>query len=506
MRASPVWTYIQQSICPVEVLGYGVSNRPLVEWLTTHGVASGRITVRDRRDADKLAASGDLARLDQLGVRLVCGEHYLEGMSSEGVIFRTPGIRPDLPEIAEAVANGARLTSEMELFLELTEATVLGVTGSDGKTTTTTLTSLLVEEYLRTRGRGRMYLGGNIGAPLLSQVEAMTQDDVAVLELSSFQLMTMTRSPERAAVTNLSPNHLNWHTDMAEYLTAKANICTHMQETPLAGVVLNAENADTRALGLSLPPSRPLIWFSSIGHGREVVVPSERQDCPDVALFLRNGYICAESPTDSRELLDVTRIRLPGRHNLENFMTALGLCSGLIPLQELSRCAAAVADTFTGVPHRLELVAETGGVRYYNSSIDSSPTRTRAALDALAELREREGGVWHKPTVICGGQDKHLSFAPLAEALCLQAAAVILTGQVREQIREALLACPDYDPNALPVTVIPDWSEAMETACRSTRPGDILLLSPACTSFDAFPNFEVRGERFREIVKKCCQT
>lgn len=502
MRESPVWTYIQKDACRITVLGYGISNRPLVDWLISQGVSPSRITVRDKRAQAELAASGDLARLDAEGIQVICGDGYLSELPGEGCIFRTPGIRPDLPELTRAVAAGARLTSEMELFLELTEATVLGVTGSDGKTTTTTLTSLLVEEHLRAQGRGRMYLGGNIGAPLLPQVESMTPDDVAVLELSSFQLMTVTRSPDRAAVTNLSPNHLNWHIDMAEYLAAKANICTHMPQTPLAGVVLNAENPDTRALGLSLPADLPLLWFSSVRDGRDLVVPPERQACPDGALFLRNGYIRAESPAGGRDLLAISRIRLPGRHNLENFMTALGLCSGLIPPQELSRCAAVVADGFTGVPHRLELVAEADGVRYYNSSIDSSPTRTCAALDALAELREREGKAWHKPTVICGGRDKHLSFAPLATALCRKAAAVVLTGEAREQIHEALLACPEYAPEALPVTVIPDWQEAMETACRSIRPGDVLLLSPACTSFDAFHNFEERGECFRETVRR----
>lgn len=503
MRTSQQFERMRGGTTRIDVLGYGVSNRPAVAWLVDHGIPPHRITVRDRRSRAQLETAGDLARLDTLGVRLVCGDGYLAGLPGADVILRTPGIRPDLPEITVAVAAGAWLTSEMELFLELTEAFVLGVTGSDGKTTTTTLTSLILEEYLRGRGRGRMYLGGNIGSPLLPQVEHMTPDDVAVLELSSFQLMTLDCSPDRAAVTNLSPNHLNWHTDMQEYVAAKANICTHIPpNAPLSAVVLNAEDICTRELGLTLPPDLPILWFSRAADRTSEVIPSERADCPDRALYLRDGRIHLTSGSGDCDLLDVSRIRLPGRHNLENFMTALGLCEGLMPAEELARCARVVADRFTGVPHRLELVAEAGGVRYYNSSIDSSPTRTAAALAALADLREREGGGWHKPIVICGGRDKHLSFAPLAEALCRGAAAVILAGEAREQIYDALIACPHYDPKALPITIILNWQEAMETACRSTRPGDVLLLSPACTSFDAFPNFEVRGECFRETVRR----
>ncbi len=508
MKESPILKRAQSGTCPIAVLGYGISNRPLVEWLLAHGVPPERLTVRDRRDPEEAEASGDAARLRALGVPLVCGAGYLAGLADAGIIFRTPGIRPDLPEITGAVRRGACLTSEMELFLELTDAVVLGVTGSDGKTTTTTVTSLLVEDYLRRRGYGQMYLGGNIGAPLLPQADGMTADDVAVLELSSFQLMTVRRSPDRAAVTNLSPNHLNWHTDMAEYRAAKANICTHMRGgNPLCGVVLNAGNPDTRALGLSLAPEIPVTWFSSAASGWAQVVPPGRQGAGtrDAAVFADGGVIRQETRTGGYSMLDTARIRLPGRHNLENFMTALALCGGLIPPDALAVSAGAVADRFTGVAHRLELVAEYGGVRFYNSSIDSSPTRTCAALAALAELRvrgEAAGYPMRKPTVICGGQDKHLSFAPLASALCNGAAAVVLTGEAREQIRAALYACPDFDPAMLPVRVIPDWDEAMETACREAAPGDTVLLSPACTSFDAFRNFSERGERFRAIVRR----
>jgi UDP-N-acetylmuramoylalanine--D-glutamate ligase len=444
-----------------------------------------------------------------MGVTYVGGPDYLEGLAdSQGaVIFRSPGIRPDREPLRRAVAAGAVLSSEMELFMELTEAVVLGVTGSDGKTTSTTLTSLFVSEALKAgspatgAAPGHMYLGGNIGSPLLPLVDAMTAQDVAVVELSSFQLMTMTRSPYRAAVTNLAENHLNWHTDMAEYVSAKANILTH---GPAGGGVLNADNPLTVRLGLSLPDSLPLIWFSSTRAGRAHVVPPERmaRGCPDEAVYEADGWIVRESAKEQVPLLALSRIRLPGRHNLENYMTALSLSKGWVT----PTIAGQVADNFTGVPHRLELVREVGGVRYYNSSIDSSPTRTAAALSAMADMNVRAQAAGEPPRrppiVICGGRDKHLDLSPLAEALCRMAGAVVLTGEARELIRSALAACPLYDPDTLPVHVIPDWEEAMTAACRMARPGDTVLLSPACTSFDAFRNFEERGQRFREIVNR----
>ena len=496
------------------VLGFGVSNRPLVTWLTSHGAAS--VTVRDKRGADALTDT-ELRILADTDSRYIGGADYMEGLDAEtaahggAVIFRSPGFRPDEEHIAAAVRAGGLLSSEMELFFELTPALILGVTGSDGKTTTTTVTSLLVDRILRERGRGRMYLGGNIGTPLLPMVDDMTADDVAVLELSSFQLMTMTRSPARAAVTNLSPNHLNWHTDMAEYLSAKTNILSHPQgagATHCTGGVLNAENEHTRRVGLDRPDDLPVTWFSSVGHTWDTVVPDGRRErnCPDGAVFTDGRMIVYQSARDAHPvpLLDTRRIRVPGIHNKENFMTALGLALGITDPATLADAAGDVADGFCGVPHRLELVREWHGVRFYNSSIDSSPSRTCAALSAMADLNaqraEAEGTIPLPPIVICGGQDKHVPFDPLAAALCRGAKVVILTGEARDQIMAALYACPDFDPARLPVTVIPDWTDAMRTACRMALPGDTVLLSPACTSFDAFRNFEERGERFREIV------
>ena len=482
------------------VLGYGVSNRPLVDWLMTHG--AGTVTVRDKRPREAMEKEGDTARIEAVGATLICGDGYLEGLSGD-VIFRSPGFRPDLSEIRAAVEAGAILTSEMELFLALTEATVVGVSGSDGKTTTTTLTSLILEAACKRKGKGKVYLGGNIGTPLLPLVEEMTPDDFAVVELSSFQLQTMGKGAAvtRGALTNVSPNHLNWHTDMEEYVAAKAHLLGG-DIPPLA--VLNARNSYTRDMGKTM--TAPVIWFTGerelpFGYLPDVL----NRDRGDGAVYEREGTILLATPSEDgvrmTPVLDTARIRLPGRHNIENFMTAIGLtCTAFGGASAPAEPAdvAEVADSFTGVPHRLELVRERGGIRYYNGSIDSSPSRTVAALNAMRETNTRLGR--RDPIVICGGQDKHVPFDPLAEALCRLASRVILTGQARDQIMEALEACADFDPARLPVTVIPNYRTAMRTACEMAADGDTVLLSPACTSFDAFKNFEERGEVFRRTV------
>ncbi len=475
------------------VLGYGVSNRPLVEFLVSHG--AGSVTVRDKRSAEDMEACGDTARIQAAGATLICGDGYLEGLSGD-VIFRSPGFRPDLPEIRAAVEAGAILTSEMELFLALTEATVLGISGSDGKTTTTTLTARILEAACKRKGKGKVYLGGNIGTPLLPFAEDMTPDDFAVVELSSFQLQTMGTGAAvtRGALTNVSPNHLNWHTDMDEYVAAKANLLSG-DASPVA--VLNARNGYTRDIGKNR--TSPVVWFTGaydlpFGYLPDVL----NRERGDTAVYEREGTILLATPLEDgvrmTPVLDISRIRLSGRHNIENFMTAIALtCAYAEPCD-----VATVADSFTGVSHRLELIRERDGIRYYNGSIDSSPSRTVAALTAMRETNAKLGR--RDPIVICGGQDKHVPFDPLATALCEMAYKVVLTGEARGQILDALCACPDFDPAKLPVTVIPDYRTAMKAACEMAVEGDTVLLSPACTSFDAFKNFEERGEVFRKIV------
>lgn len=456
----------------VTVLGIGISNFPLIGWLLSQGVT---VTARDKKTYEELMPHSE--ELEEKGVRLILGEKYLENID-EDVIFRAPGIRPDIPQIAAAVSRGALLTSEMELFLELTPATVLGITGSDGKTTTTTLSYKILEAELAKKGKGKVFVGGNIGTPLLSRVSEMTCDDFAVVELSSFQLQTMQKSPRRAVITNITPNHLNWHTGMEEYTAAKCNIFSH---SPCEALTVNAENEITASLAAKT--ALPVTFFSSVHSSYEEV---SRAKPGSSAVFERDGYIVFSDGKTEEKIIKTSDILLPGRHNLENYMAAISLTRRFASHDSIRK----VATSFGGVEHRLEFVREHEGVKYYNSSIDSSPTRTAAALSALHE----------KPIVICGGYDKNIPFEPLAEALCKRAKAVILTGATAEKIKKALLSCPEYDADALPVLREPDFKKAVLLAKEKSMPGDTVLLSPACASFDAFTNFEARGNFFKEIV------
>lgn len=451
-----------------DVLGLGISNLPLVDMLISVGA---HVTAYDKKSRAEL---GDTAeRLDALGVDLRLGEFPPRTLSGD-VILRSPGIRPDIPAIKDAVARGAMLTSEMELFIRLTKASIVGITGSDGKTTTTTLTHLFLEKQAKRVGVGTCYVGGNIGAPLLSKYKEMTADDIAVLELSSFQLMTLETPISRCAITNLSPNHLNWHVDMEEYVAAKCNI---FGDSSL--LVLNAENEITA--GIASERKKNMILFSSRKCSYESIVPKNYINTS--AVFLRDGVIVFSDGKEERAILNVSDIKLPGTHNIENYMTAISLTYGLVDIDIYTE----VARSFGGVPHRLEWITQINGVDFYNSSIDSSPTRTAAALSALPQTK----------VVICGGSDKNIPFAPLAEALkSSDVRAVILTGESAEKIHAALTEA-DADFEFL---IEKDFTAAVHLASSKALAGDALLLSPACASFDRFKNFEERGAFFKDIV------
>ena len=340
------------------VLGFGVSNIPLVEILIECG---NDITVHDKNDFSKLDERA--VEFKKRGVKFITGENYLEKIDAD-IIFRSPGIRPDYERIERAIQNGAELTSEMELFLELTPAHVFAVTGSDGKTTTTTVAYKLLEKEFENSDR-KIYVGGNIGTPLLSRVGEMTENDICILELSSFQLFTMKKSPERAIITNLSPNHLDWHKDMTEYIAAKTNIfqngCKHL--------TTNANNQYCRELLAECKCNTSL--FSAHLSCDDMLKVKQSESI----YYLENGCICCLEGDCVSKLIEVDDILVPGIHNIENYMAAISLTKGLVSNETLRH----IATTFTGVEHRLEFVREYCGVKYYNSSIDSSPTRTAAA-------------------------------------------------------------------------------------------------------------------------------
>lgn len=440
----------------VAVIGIGVSNRPLIELLAARGVS---VTARDRQQRQAL---GDYAaRLEEMGCRLCLGEGYLDGLD-EDVIFRTPGMRPDVPELAAAVARGSTLTSEMEVFFEVCPCPILAVTGSDGKTTTTTI----IAELLRSAGK-TVHLGGNIGHPLLAETGSIRPEDVAVLELSSFQLMTMKRSPHIAVITNLSPNHLDVHKDFAEYITAKENIFTHQCAQDVA--VFNADNSLTARQA-----------ERAQGRARLFSRKNEVED----GVFLRDGKIIARHDGQERVVMNREDIRLPGEHNVENYLAAIAAVDGMVSDEQI----AAFARSFGGVEHRIELIRTLDGVRWYNDSIASSPSRTIAGLRAFPE----------KVILIAGGKDKGISYAELGPVVNDHVKLLLLCGATAGVIRQSVEQAENYQ--GLEIIDVEDYHQAAGIARERAAEGDVVILSPASTSFDRFKNFMERGKAFKEVV------
>lgn len=446
----------------VAVLGIGVSNTPLIHMLLRAGV---KVTACDRRHREDFA--GQIEELESLGAKVCLGDGYLDNLVGQDVIFRTPGLRPDEPHILAAIETGSLLTSEMEVFFQVCPCPIIGITGSDGKTTTTTI----IAELLKAEGRN-VYLGGNIGRPLLPDVGMMEPTDFAVVELSSFQLMTMCQSPHIAVVTNLAPNHLDVHRSMGEYISAKENIMSHQH--PDDKVILNADNDITRAFCATAPSN--VIQFSR----------REEPDAPSV--FFRNDSIWIRDLEGERCVLQRDGILLPGDHNVENYMAAIAAVNGIVKDETIRAFAA----KFSGVEHRIELVRTLNAVRYYNDSIASSPTRTMAGLKCFPE----------KVILIAGGYDKHIPFDELGPAITKHVKCLILTGDTSPKIRAAVEAAPDYSERLLVIEEFHDFRDAVEAAHKAAKAGDVVLLSPACASFDKFKNFMERGNTFKQIVQE----
>ncbi len=438
----------------VAVIGIGISNQPLLRLLLKAGVD---VTACDKKDR---AALGELAdQLEAAGCKLRLGPDYLEGLDQD-VIFRTPGLHPQNLEAARA--QGSVITSEMEVFFNVCPCPIIGVTGSDGKTTTTTIIARLLEAAGHT-----VHLGGNIGRPLLSGADAIRPEDWAVVELSSFQLMTMGRSPHIAVLTNVAPNHLDVHTDMEEYVQAKANILA--RQRPGDTAVCNFDNNIARELSERAPGRR---LFFTRGAAQE-------RGC-----YLENGAIWYRDGVGERKVLPLADILLPGVHNVENYMAAICAVQGLASDREVR----SFARSFGGVEHRIELVRERRGVRWYNDSIASSPTRT------IAGLRSFPG----KVILIAGGKDKGLDYAPLGPEINDRVKLLILCGATAPAIRKAVEKAENFA--GLEIVEVQDYSSAVELAAGRAEPGDVVTLSPASTSFDRFRNFEERGRVFKELV------
>ena len=442
----------------VAIIGIGVSNTPLLELLLAEGI---RVTACDKRSREQMGEQAE--HLEQLGCELHLGADYLKDLDAD-VIFRTPGLRPDVPEIAACVDRGAVLTSEMEVFFEVCPCTIIAVTGSDGKTTTTTI----IAELLKAAGK-RVWVGGNIGHPLLCEADGMLATDYAVLELSSFQLMTMKHSPHIAVVTNLAPNHLDVHRDMAEYVAAKENIFRHQSGEDVA--VFNADNAVTAEQSHRAPGRARL--FS-------------RQDEVADGVFLRGEDIVCRSGGHERVIMTTGDIKIPGVHNVENYMAAVAAVDGLVPDEVIRR----FAREFGGVEHRIELVRTYRGVRYYNDSIASSPSRTIAGLRSFRE----------KVILIAGGYDKHIPFDVLGPEIVEHVKLLVLCGATADKIRAAVENAPGYEPGKPEIRDVTPFTAAVEVARDRAQPGDVVTLSPACAAFDQFKNFAERGKFFKSIV------
>ena len=436
----------------IAVLGLGVSNRPLVRLLLEFGcdVIGCDKTPREKLDDEVLA-------LEKAGCKLHVGETYLDGVEAD-IVFRTPGMHPANPAIEALRARGAEVTSEMEVFFEVCPCTLLAVTGSDGKTTTTTL----VSEMLKAAGK-TVWLGGNIGTPLLPLVREMKETDYAVVELSSFQLMDMKRSPARAVITNLAPNHLDIHKDMAEYIEAKTNIFRYQDERGL--LILNADNAITSG-------------FRGNGTTRFFSRQKEADVC------VTDGVICRHG----EKVLPVGDILIPGVHNVENYMAAIAMVEGLVDDETIRH----VAKTFGGVEHRIELVRVKDGVKFYNDSIASSPSRTIAGLRSFPE----------KVILIAGGYDKHIPYDVLGPEICKHVKKLFLGGATGEKIRQAVISCPEYDSQKLEIMDCGSFEPAVRAAAAAAKAGDVVLMSPASAAFDQFKNFMVRGEYYKKLVKE----
>lgn len=445
----------------IAFLGIGRSNLPLVSLFARYGAI---ITVCDRKEKQEFSEdiiNGILAS----GATIKCGENYLEDLDVE-IIFRAPGMYFNLPVLQDFIKKGVTVTSEMEVFFDICPCKIYAITGTDGKTTTTTVCT----EILSKTGK-KIYKGGNIGTPLLPLIERMTADDICVVELSSFQLISMRRSPNVAAITNIYPDHLNVHKDMAEYINAKTNILAH--QNAFSRAVLNLDNEETAKLSKLVRGQ--LRYFS---HLKKV---------ENGAFLDDDGYLCYCAYGKVTKIVHKDEIKIPGMHNVENYLTAIAMLYGDVELEYIRE----VAKTFSGVEHRIEFVRELDGVRYYNDSIATSPASVTAGLMAFDK----------KLIIIAGGSDKQLDYSTLSGAINERVKVLILLGETAEKIKTAVINDEKYNKDNIKIIDTDTLENAVELARENAKPGDVISLSPASASFDKYKDFEERGRHFKNIVK-----
>jgi len=433
----------------VAVVGIGVNNIPLIRFLVKRGA---NVTAFDQKAAKDLGIIYN--DLKQIGITFSLGKNYLNKLTQK-IIFKSPGIPFSIPEIQNAMADGAFITSEIEVFMTLCPCAVIGVTGSDGKTTTSTIIAKMLEDAGQ-----KVWLGGNIGKPLIDELENISPNDKVVLELSSFQLQNCRVSPRVAVVTNISPNHLDHHADMQEYVDAKKNIFLHQDEMGI--LVTNSDNAITnnfRGHGALRKFSR----FSEVESG----------------CYLKDGDIHFKDEMGDFVAMQVADIKIPGAHNVENFMAAIAAVADFAGLKSMKE----VAQTFNGVPHRIEFVREFKAIKFYNDSIATTPSRTMAGLKAFDK----------KVILIAGGYDKKIPFDDFGKAACENVKHLHLLGVTADKIAAAV-------GDSVTITKYDNLKEATIGAAETAADGDIVLLSPACASYDMFRNFEERGNYYKMVV------
>ena len=443
----------------IAFIGIGTSNLPLIKLFADKGA---KVLACDRKDFESLGDNGVKAK--EYGAQLILGEDYLSNIKAD-IVFRSPGTPFYKDELVALRQNGTVLTSEMEVFFDLCPCKVIAVTGSDGKTTTTTI----ISEILKAAGK-TVHLGGNIGKPLLPEIESVQPDDYAVVELSSFQLISMRKSPDIAVVTNLAPNHLDIHKDMQEYIDSKQNIVLH--QNAFSKAVLNLDNDITNG-------------FSDSVRG-QLAKFSVKQKLFNGA-YLDGTKIVYSDYGNITEVMDYRDIKIPGMHNVENYLAAIAAVWGIADTDTIVR----VAKTFGGVAHRAEFVREYKGVKYYNDSIASSPTRT--ALGTLSLYDE-------KIVIIAGGYDKHIPYEPLGPVINNKVKTLILLGDTAPKIEAAVKNADNFNADDITIINVCNMEEAVAAAVEHTAEGDIVSLSPASASFGLYRNFEERGNHFKSIV------
>ena len=478
----------------VAVCGVGISNRPLIIWLSGLGCS---ITAFDAHDESEPSIAAAVAEFKDLGieVRWSLGKDYLRPMFDEtfDIVFKTPKMRFTVDALEAQRRKGAILTTEMELFLELCPAETFGITGSDGKTTTTTL----VYEILKTAGYN-CYLGGNIGTPLLDRIADIKPEDKVVLELSSFQLLGMKKSVDNAIITNITPNHLDFHFDYKEYIEAKTNIFA--SQGACGKLVLNASNDLTYDMR-NIARGR-VSYFS----GDTCVNLRNIYKNADIAFVDEEGFLCLQKPSGITRIIRKGEILIPGAHNVQNYLAAIALTSDLVSVEDV----VTVAKGFKGVQHRIEFVRELDGVKWFNSSIDTSPNRTINTMNALSD-RGMHG------VLLCGGKDKQCVYEGLGDAILKFADRIVIYGSNAGLIRQILekeaagrkfkvyeIEGGDevYELPDSRETALKNMTEAVKKAKSLAKPGDVVIMSNVGTSYDHFRHFEHRGDLFKELVAK----